>query len=158
MNNNHKKKDKIKIVIGMEDSAQKEEIVEILSQTYSVETASDSEEAYHLIHKFDPDLVILDYSLSKMHPIDLHNGISFIHSYMHLVICVTSDNLEVARRVWHRRAMDFIFKPYHTVCFVQDVNKIVRYILDKRELDKLHRRIKAMEDELKEIKKEKGIT
>jgi len=158
MDTNRKKTEKIKIVIGIEDSEQKQEIVKILSQTYSVQTASDSEEAYHVIHKFDPDLAILDYSLSKMHPIDLHEGISFVHSHVHLVICVTSENLEVARRVWHRRAMDFIFKPFHTTRFIQDVNKIIRYILDKRELDTLRKRINVIENELKKIKKEKGIS
>ncbi len=144
--------EKLKIIIGLEDSVQKDEIIAILSEAYSVMTVDDCEDAYHKIHSFDPDLAILDYSLSKVHPIDLHEGIAMIHSYVQVVICVTAENLEVARRVWSRRAMDFIMKPIKTDRFIQDVNKIIRYIIDKRELKQLRLRVKAIEDEIAKLK------
>jgi response regulator of citrate/malate metabolism len=142
----------IKILIGLEDDMPKNEIVENLSEFYSVVTVKDCEEAYHTIHSFDPDLAILDYSLSKLHPIDLHEGIAMVHSYVHVVICATVENLEVAERVWSRRAMDFIVKPITSGRFVQDVHKIIRYIIDKRELTQLRKRIKAIEDQIGTLK------
>jgi len=152
MNNSE---EKLKILIGLEPTPQREEIVSILAEKYSVETVSDSEEAYTRIHSFDPDLAILDYSLSKVNPIDLHDGIAMVHSYVQVVICATAENLEVAHRVWSRRAMDFIMKPVTTDRFIQDVNKIIRYIFDKRELKQLRARIKSIEEDIAKIKKEK---
>ncbi|MBU1864037.1 MAG: response regulator [Candidatus Omnitrophica bacterium] len=144
----------VKILIGMEDSEQKKEIVDILSETFTVHAVSDSEEAYQEIHKFDPDLVILDYSLSKINPIDLHDGIAFIHSYISMVICATEENLEVARRVWSRRAIDFIIKPFETGSFIQDVNKIMRNLINKREVDALSKQVKQLEEAIKKIRTE----
>lgn len=147
--------DKLKILIGLEAGAQRDEIVGILSENYSVATVSDSEEAYERIHSFDPDLAILDYALSKVNPIDLHEGISMIHSYVQVVICANAENLEVAHRVWSRRAMDFIIKPFSTGRFIQDVNKIIRYIYDKRELKQLRDHLRSLEKKIDAIKKEK---
>jgi hypothetical protein len=52
--------------------------------------------------------------------------------------------------------MDFIMKPFTTDRFIQDVNKIIRYIYDKRELKELRARIKVIETEIAHIKKQKG--
>jgi PleD family two-component response regulator len=145
--------EQLKILIGLEAGKQRDEIVRILSEDYAVVTVSDSEEAYERIHSFDPDLAILDYSLSKVNPIDLHEGISMIHSYVQVVICATAENLEVAHRVWSRRAMDFIIKPVSTGRFIQDVNKIIRYIYDKRELKQLREQLKSIEKKIEALKK-----
>jgi len=144
--------EQLKIIIGLEEGHQKDDIIRILSESYEVMVVDDCEEAYHKIHSFDPDLAILDYSLSKVHPIDLHEGISMVHSYVQVVICATAENLEVARRVWSRRAMDFIVKPITNERFIQDVNKIIRYIIDKRELKQLRLRMKAVEEEIEKLK------
>jgi PleD family two-component response regulator len=148
--------DTLKILIGLDPCPERDEIVAILSSQYDVVTVVDSEEAYEKIHSFDPDLAILDYSLSKVNPIDLHHGIAMVHSYVQVVICATAENLEVAHRVWSRRAMDFIMKPITAERFIQDVNKIIRYIYDKRELKQLRERIKVIEKEIIKIKEQKG--
>jgi len=146
------KLDEFKILLGLNKNDPVDEIVEVLSNKFNVKCVSDAEEAYAIIHTFDPDLTILDYSIPKLNPIDLHDGISFVHSHMYLVLCVTAENLEVARRVWNKRAMDYIFKPIQKEHFVQDVNKIVRYIIDRRELEYLQQQIKFLEEQFNKLK------
>jgi len=147
---------KFKVLLGLEQNESTPRIIEILSKSYLVQTVIDTEDAYHHIHSFDPDLAILDYSLSKLHPINLHEGISFVHASLHLVICVTEENLEVAHRVWNRRAIDFILKPYTVDRFIHDVNKVVRYVLERRELDQLRKRINILEREMKQLREKQG--
>ena len=152
MREDTQKTNKFKILLGLDKRDPIDKIVKLLSKNFTIKVVNDAEEAYVQIHTFDPDLTILDYSIPKLNPIDLHDGISFVHSHMYLVLCVTSENLEVARRVWNKRAMDYIFKPIQTEHFIQDVYKIVRYIIDRKELDLLRSQIKVLEEKLKNVK------
>jgi len=142
----------IKILIGLPDGPQKDEIVSILSSSHTVETASDSVEAYKKIHEIDPDIAILDYALSKINPINLSDGISFIHANVYMVICVTDENIEVASWAWNKRALDFIMKPYTTDRFVQDARKILRYIIQKKEVERLRKEVQTLQEEIKNIR------
>ena len=76
-----------------------------------------------------------------------------VHFQVHVVICVTEDNHAVARRIWKKRAIDFIFKPYDTQRFLIDVNKVVRHILDVREIKQLRKKIKTLEQEIQTLQK-----
>ena len=69
-----------------------------------------------------------------------------------MVICVTNENLEVARRVWSRRAIDFILKPIQTGRFVHDVLKITRYLVDKAELEALREQVQTLQQEVDSLK------
>lgn len=142
----------IKILLALEASPERQEIIEELSKYYNVQVADDCENVYDKVHSFDPDIAILDYSISKLHPIDLHEGISLVHSHLHLVICVNTENLEVAERIWHKRAIDYIIKPYTTKRFLNDVKKVLRYVLHVQEIKKLRKRIKELKKEIDDTK------
>jgi two-component system, OmpR family, response regulator VicR len=151
-------KEKIKLLIGLEEGSKTDEILANLKTSYNVEMVYDSEEAYQKIHVFDPDIAILDYALSKIHPIELYEGISMVHFHLRVVICVNNENLEVASRIWKQRAIDFILKPFTAEQFVLDVNKVVRHVLDLRENESLKKKIVLLENELSLLKKAKGNT
>ncbi len=143
---------KTKIVIGLHEYEQIEVIAHCLKDMHEVEIVYDTEEAYHTIHVFKPDIAILDYALSKIHPIELYEGIALAHPHVHFVICVTEDNYKVAQKVWKRRSCDFIFKPFSPEQFVSDVNKIVRNVFDMKEIDSLRKRIKDLEGEIDQLR------
>jgi two-component SAPR family response regulator len=142
---------KTKIVIGLHENEYCNDIVNRLKNMHELEVVYDTEEAYHTIHVFKPDIAILDYSLSKIHPIELYEGIALAHPHVHFVICVTDDNYKVAQKVWKRRACDFIFKPFTAEQFVCDVNKIVRNVFDLKEIEFLKKKIKDLEDEVDQL-------
>ena len=145
-------KRRVRIALGLGEYEHIDRIVAILSQMHDIEVVADSEEAYHNIHAFKPDIAVLDYSLAKIHPIELYEGIALAHAHVHFIICVTEENYQIAQRVWKRRASDFIFKPFFPEQFVNDINKIVRNVFNMIEIEELSERIKNLEKELKRLK------
>ncbi len=144
---------KLKLVIGLKDKEIMFFAKERLKESFDVESVEDSEGAYHVIHTFKPDMAILDFSLDKIHPIELYEGVSFIHPETHFVICVTDDNFKVAEKIWKKRSCDFIFKPFTLEQFVNDVNKIVRNYFDMKEIARLRKRVLELEAEIERIKR-----
>ena len=144
-------KRKTKIVIGLEKYDRIDEIAERFKDMHDVEFVNDSEEAYHAIHVFKPDIAILDYALSKIHPIELYEGIALAHSSVHFVICVTEENYRVAQTIWKQRSCDFIFKPFFPEQFMSDVNKIVRNVYDMREINELKLKIDDLKNEINRL-------
>jgi DNA-binding NtrC family response regulator len=148
-------KKRIKILLGLERNTQTVEIAERLGESFDVIVVHDAEEAYQKIHSFDPDIAIFDYGLAKIHPIELHEGISMVHFYIHVVICVNEENLLVARRIWQKRAIDFILKPFDLERFINDVHKIVRHVIDQRTIERLAKKIESLESEIGKLRGEK---
>lgn len=148
MNNN-----RVRLALGLGECERCTEIVEKLSTMYFVDVVADSEEAYHTIHVFKPDLAILDFSLSKIHPIELYEGVVLAHAHVKFVLCVNEDNFKVAQRVWKRRSVDFIFKPFYPEQFVNNVNTIVRNMLNIKEMKVMSERIALLEEQVSELKK-----
>ena len=144
---------KIRLALGLGKNEKIEEIVAELRTMYEVEIVSDSEEAYHTIHVFKPDLAVLDFSLSKIHPIELYEGVALAHANVKFVLCVTEDNFQVAMRVWKRRSVDFIFKPFYPAQFVNNVNTIVRSMISAVEIKDLTKKISKLEAEIADLKK-----
>lgn len=135
------KANELKILIGIEPGPDRDAIVRELRRPFIVDTVDDTEQAYDKIHHFDPDIAVLDYSLDKIHPINLHDGISLVHSYLVMVLCVTEENLQVAFRAWQKRSMNYILKPYTVERFVHDVRKIARHVMDQNKIKELRREV-----------------
>ncbi|MBU1864036.1 MAG: response regulator [Candidatus Omnitrophica bacterium] len=148
----------IKVVVGIGNYEHAEEIVDMLKTMYTVEVVADAEEAYHTIHVFKPNLAILDFSLAKIHPIELYEGVALIHPEVSFVLCVTKDNFKVAQRVWNKRSADFIFKPFTPQQFIYSVNKVVRNIINIRDIEQLKRKIEFLQAELQALQQQAGRT
>lgn len=141
-------KEKVKVVLGLEQNEVSGEIFDQMREMYEVEVVADSEEAYHTIHVFKPDLALLDFALDKIHPIELYEGVALAHPHVKFVLCVTEDNFEVAMRVWKRRSVDFIFKPFYPKQFVNNVNTIVRNMVNEKEIKSLKKELKLLKNRL----------
>jgi len=145
-------KETVRIVVGLGDCERSEEIINQLKTMYEVEVVGDSEEAYHTIHVFKPHLAILDFSLSKIHPIELYEGVALAHAGVTFVLCVTEDNYKVAQKIWKQRSVDFIFKPFFPLQFVNNLNTIVRNLLNTRYLQENQDQIKSLQEEIDRLK------
>lgn len=144
---------KFRVLLALENEAINEQVHYLLSEHYDVRTAHDADDVYHLIHTFQPWLAVLDYNLTTINPIDLHEGVEFLHPQTKFVICVTTENLEVARRVWCKRAIDYIRKPIDQYRIRDDINKIVRHIIDQHEIRTLETKITAFEKENEKLRR-----
>ncbi|MFC1809659.1 response regulator [Candidatus Omnitrophota bacterium] len=142
-----------RVLIALENKEKNELIKEALKSFYSVEIAQGADEVYSVIHQFQPDLAVLDYSLTSVNPIELHEGIEFLHPNTKFVICVSDENMEVAKRIWFKRSIDYIRKPISDMSFIDDVNKLVRHIVDQRQIRDLQERVNRLKEENEKLKK-----
>jgi len=141
------------VVLALETNEKNESVKRALEGHYEIKLAQNAEEVYALIHQYQPDLAILDYNLTKINPIDLHEGVEFLHPLTKFVICVTDENLEVAKRVWFQRAVDYIRKPVGDKHFIDDINKLVRHIIDQRHIKTLQSEIERLQEENDKLRK-----
>jgi DNA-binding NtrC family response regulator len=141
------------VVLALENAEKNERVQKALQGHYEVKLAKDADEVYALIHQFQPDLAILDYNLTRINPIELHEGIEFLHPTTKFVICVTDENLEVAKRVWFQRSIDYIRKPVGDKHFIDDINKLVRHIVDQRQIHTLQDEVRRLNEENEKLRK-----
>ncbi|MBN1493911.1 MAG: response regulator [Candidatus Omnitrophica bacterium] len=142
-----------RVLLALESEQKNKAIQQVLDEFYVVQVARDAEEVYSIIHQFQPDLAVLDYSLTNINPIELHEGIEFLHPHTKFVICVTNENLEIAKRIWLHRSIDYIRKPIGDDHIIDDINKLVRHILDQREIKGLQEQINRLKDENEKLRK-----
>jgi PleD family two-component response regulator len=143
------------ILLGIEDRDLVEYCKQQLASYCIVHVAYDAQRVYQIMHEAKIDLAVLDYSLPNVNPIELHEGMAFLHPETTIVLCVSQENRAVATRIWHKRAIDYIYKPTESVRFVDDINKVLRYIIAQDYVRKLEERIMHLEKELKEFRKGK---
>ena len=143
-----------RLVLALDNKETEKQVTQLLTKFYDVKTASDAEEVYHIVHHFHPDLAIMDYSLKNINPIELYEGIEFLHPETTYVLCAYHDNMEVAKRIWNKRAIDFIRKPIDTEHLLDDIYKITRHIIDVRKIETLEVKIKELEAEIRKLKGE----
>jgi PleD family two-component response regulator len=140
------------ILLGIEDRDLIEYCKQQLSSYCIVHVAYDAQGVYQIMHEAKIDLAILDYSLPNVNPIELHEGMAFLHPETTIVLCVSPENRAVATRIWHKRAMDYIYKPTEGPRFVDDINKVLRYTVVQDYVRKLEVRIMQLEKQLKEFR------
>jgi len=143
-----------KILLAIEDAAVAEDCKNNLGDSCAVTLVSSSEEVYEVLHDVKVDLAVLDYSLSNVNPIELHEGMALLHPNTTVVLCVTRENREVATRIWRKRALDYIQKPFDGILLVDNINKVLRHIVAQDYIRKLEQRILKLEDEMKKLKGE----
>ena len=127
------------LFIGHKDDAFREEIVEALGKTFIVSASSSSCDILNEILHAQPDLAILDYEISEIDVLNICEKLSLDSPQINTVIYVSVEKLQIAKKKWRCRALDYIVGPVTIVEFIEDVNKVVRAILIDRERERLVR-------------------
>ncbi|MFC1809225.1 response regulator [Candidatus Omnitrophota bacterium] len=143
-----------KILLAFEDKQLSECCKNSLTDSYLVYVVNDAKRVYEIVHEVQLDLAILDYNLPNINPIELHEGMEYLHPATTIILCTTEENEQVAKRIWHRRALDYIRKPFHVSGFVNEVNKILRYVVACDQIRTLEQRVLRLERELKNLREE----
>lgn len=128
-----------RIIIGHKTSAAVDSAVQRLEAVYDIAYYSKGPDILNHVLQDRPDLAILDYSVDEVDVIALCEKLSGDFPDVNTVIAVTIDQLEVAKKKWRKRALDYIIMPLDSKEFVEEINKIVRYVLVEREREKLIR-------------------
>jgi CheY-like chemotaxis protein len=106
----------------------------LIAEGFDVVTADDGREAWELIGKTFPDIIVLDINMPEM------DGLSILRAlrsapqtgqWQKVIIVSAKDKLEDIRRGVELQADHYLTKP----CSVEDVVKAVRLMADMRPLN-----------------------
>ena len=123
---------KRKILIAEDSDFQRSILKAIVESepTFRVLEARDGEEAWKIIEKQRPDLVVLDVMMPKMNGLDVCLRMKNDTRYMGIpVMIVTASSKDTGKsdEYWRdrSRADDFITKPFKSVDIIRRINKLI---------------------------------
>ena len=119
-----------KILLVENDKAFATSMGAALAVSFDVESAHTGAEALKTIETFKPQLVLIDYQIEDMNCIELQQTINKEYDDIHVVMMSNIDRSLISLQSLKRRAMDYIFKSDDENRFLNDVCKLVRYIIE----------------------------
>ena len=127
------------IFVGHQNEDYLEKVKTILDKYYTVNVSAKGCDIVNAVLDLQPDLAILDYDISEIDVLKLCEKIDGGYAHINTIIYVVLDKLDIAKKKWKKRAIDYIVGPLEVQEFAEDVHKGVRNILLERERQKLIR-------------------
>ena len=100
------------VLIVDDDKGVRESFVEFYRDSYTVEAASNGEEALRLVKKSMPDLVILDIMLPGMDGIEVLKALRSQDSVLPIIMITGHDSIGTVRNAFRNGISDFFVKPF----------------------------------------------
>ena len=144
-----KKEFKILLALNKQDFAKK--VLYQLRKTYTIHLARTLKQFSHQVHKYEFDLVIIDYQFCGMKAEDVYQGIEMLHPNALFVIYTQRHKKDLAMKVWKRRALDYISYTSDIYSFCEEVNKCVRWLIQRTEVTTLGKKIDDLAHSITEI-------
>lgn len=141
-----------RILLSLSDQNFQKRVVHILKNVYTVSSAATVKEFSDQIHKADYDLIILDYRFEEQRAEDIYQGVELLHPNAVFVIYTDCDKRSLAKKLWKRRAIDYINHTKDPYRFVQSVNKAMRWTIQKRDTVSLQKTLKNIERLVQDVK------
>lgn len=142
-----------KILLALSDHKFAKRVMRLLQTFFTVSIATSIRDLSSQIHKENPGLVIVDYSFSGMRADEIYRGIEFLHPNVTFVVYTSREKKLLAKKLWKRRAMDYITHTADEIAFVQNVNKIVRWTIQRNDTIALERTIEKIEKAIQDVRK-----
>lgn len=146
------KMDKFKILLVLSNLRFVKTVRKYLETFYDVSYAVSLEEFTKKVHHGHYDLIIIDYRFSGMKAEDVYQGVEFLHPNAVFIVYTDKEKKNIARKLWKRRAIDYIHHTDDPRRFVQGVNKAMRWTIQKRDTIALEKTLKNIENLVQEVK------
>ena len=103
---------------------------------FIVEEVADGKAALHAVHRFHPDLVLLDVVMPELDGIDVCRQLRQTSEFMNLPILMVTglDDMESIESAFRAGATGFITKPINWALLVYHIKYILRSSLVEQEL------------------------
>jgi DNA-binding NtrC family response regulator len=146
-----------KILLALSDRNFLSRVVKILKSSYTIYPSMELRDFSEKVHSHNPDVIVVDYHFAGMKAEDLYQGIEFLHPNAVFVIYARRATLNLAKSIWKRRAMDYIYYTSNVLDFMADVHKVVRYVVEKKERLRLQSELALLKEQIGKVrKKSKG--
>ncbi len=96
------------------------------SKNYEVAVVTKSEEIFHKIKSFQPDIILLDVFLTGYDGRVICKQLKFHPDYKHIPVIMVSGDDEVLQTAQQYGASDFIQKPFEAEDLLTKINKLVK--------------------------------
>jgi len=98
------------------------------AENYQIVVAGNGEEAFHVLHRLRPDLILLDVEMPGLSGVDVAGQIKSIDSLADIPIIMLTGNRdkEVVKQSLEAGAIDFIVKPFDRVRLAERVAHVLR--------------------------------
>jgi len=127
--------------MGIRQSLQK--ILE--KEGYSVETASNGEEAFRIIRRGDIDLLITDIRMAGMDGVELLKVCKSVSPFTEVIMITGYASVDTAVDSMKQGAYDYITKPFKKIDILRAVNKAIEKQILTMDNMKMKERIEAFE-------------
>lgn len=141
-----------KILLALSDPAFIKQTSRLLKQFYEVQYATTLKQFSDYVHKGEYDLIVIDYHFGGMKAEDVYQGIEFMHPNAVFIVYTDKEKRSLVKKLWKRRAIDYINHTRQPERFVQSVNKAMRWTVQKRDTIALERTLKNIENMVSEVK------
>jgi len=142
-------KKEFRILIAITDQRFAQKVTTQLRTSYTVQRARGIKEFSAKVHRYDFNLIIIDYRFCGMKAEDVYQGVELLHPHAIFIVYTEKDKKDLAMKTWKRRAMDYIIYTKDVYSFVEEVNKCVRWILQKAEATLFGKRIDDLAEAIK---------
>jgi DNA-binding NtrC family response regulator len=123
-----------KILIVETDDAMRRMMHTVLEGAFVVNLFKTGKEALERIDKLKPDLVMIDYQIKDISAVSLQQEIMKRKSDSTVVMISNIDRTQISLESMKRRAMDYIYRSNDPERFLNDVCKLVRYIIETKKM------------------------
>ena len=142
-----------KIVLAISNQKFARKVLKILDSFYTANLVTSIRELSAKIHQENPNLIIIDYSFGGMRADEIYRGIEFLHPNVNFIVYTAQEKKYLAKKLWKRRAMDYLNYTDNPINFVQNVNKTVRWTIQRNETIALEKTVDKIERAILEVKK-----
>ncbi|HNV85687.1 MAG TPA: response regulator [Candidatus Omnitrophota bacterium] len=142
-----------KIVLAISNQPFAKKVIRILNSFYTISLVTSIRDLSSKIHQENPNLIIIDYSFGGMRADEIYRGIEFLHPNVNFIVYTAREKKYLAKKLWKRRAMDYLNYTDDPVLFVQNVNKTVRWTIQRNETVALEKTVDKIEKAILDVKK-----
>ena len=119
------------ILVADDEPLTRKSLYEILKrEDYKVSTAVDGEDAYSIVEKELPDIVIADLKMPKVDGINLLRKIKFTYPDIAVVLITAYGSIENAVEAMKEGAFDYITKPI----IDSEIKIVIQRILEQKKI------------------------
>ncbi len=122
-----------KILIVEHDDEMRNIMTKSLKDSFKTEVVKTGSEALKKISDFKPELILIDFQIEDMSSVQLQQEISKSNPEIHTVMVSNVDRSKISLESMRRRAMDYIYRSTDTERFLNDICKLVRYLIDTKD-------------------------
>lgn len=141
-----------RILLALSDTVFAKRAIKLLETFYRVDCAHTIKAFSEHIHKGEYDLIVIDYRFGGMKAEDVYQGVEFMHPNAVFIVYTEKEKKKIAKRLWKRRAIDFINHTPSEERFVQSINKAMRWTIQKRDTVALEKTLKNIENMVQQVK------